>query len=208
MLSFIEFITEAQQLKLKGWVHKSGKFVLWKYDNNLQPYHAQHVASNPKKYGLTKEKILKLLSEFWNDPDTGVPGVPDDKTEEIFQSIAWGEIDSSEDIDRYLEKKGWVQVYKEPEGQISASTRGALSKSDIHKVSIGLEKAFKISSSKFYPAQSPRTCVRSHARSWRPMVELEHGNGSIRIEDKRTWIDYLKTGKIIKAPQSKLAQFR
>ena len=97
---------------------------------------------------------------------------------------------------------------QEPEGQISASTRGALSKSDIHKVSIGLEKAFKISSSKFYPAQSPRTCVRSHARSWRPMVELEHGNGSIRIEDKRTWIDYLKTGKIIKAPQSKLAQFR
>lgn len=103
MKSFKQYITEARTIYVKGWI-KSGKFVTKTTD--FSNYHILQVFRNSSKFGLSKNKILKLLEDSFEKMDA-----PDPKKEakQAYDGVEDGSLDNHPDIEKYLAKKGYCK---------------------------------------------------------------------------------------------------
>ena len=55
---------EGTNVNLKGWIHgRKRKLILWKPKSHIRPYHTEHVANNPKSYGMTEHDLLKIIAK-------------------------------------------------------------------------------------------------------------------------------------------------
>ena len=79
---------------VRGWIHKSGKVTM---QTSMEPWHVQMLLINPKKYGLTKDKIMKVV-----------------KDEYTYDLIRDGDRDVEYDVEYLAMKNGWVKVNIEP----------------------------------------------------------------------------------------------
>ena len=97
----IEHITEGRQDLVKGWTYKSK---IATSTNKYDYYHIQHVIKEPRKFGLDKKKILKILedsAESMNAP------YPEEYVEDQYESLENGRVDNDVYIEEYLKKKGY-----------------------------------------------------------------------------------------------------
>ena len=97
MKSFIQYITEASRGLVKGWVHKSGKIM----DTTMYTrYHIMQVVINLRKFGLNKNKMLKIIRDAY-------PDAPEEFAEKHLDSLQTGKVDNDTHIEEYLQKRGW-----------------------------------------------------------------------------------------------------
>ena len=97
MKSFKQYITEASRGFVKGWVHKSGTIMDTTMYNR---YHIMQVAINLRKFGLNKNKILKIIRDAYQD-------APEKWAEKHLDSLQTGKADHDKYIEEYLQKRGW-----------------------------------------------------------------------------------------------------
>jgi len=99
----VYYIAEARTIYVKGWI-KSGKFVT--KTTHFTHYHILQVVSDPSKFGLNKNKILKLLEAEAKSMDA-----PDPKAyaKEEYDKLYSGTRDNDEYIEKYLAKKGYCK---------------------------------------------------------------------------------------------------
>ena len=178
---------EGTNVNLKGWIHgRKRKLILWKPKSHTRPYHTEHIANNPKSYGMTEHDLLKIIAK-------GMDGFEpeDDETKDIFQDIKVGRFDRSDEIDDHMYSQGWVRVV------LNKGTS-----------SIEAPRAYKRN---ILPAAK----VLAKRFAWEQIEFLEIGdilNDDVPelISDEGSWKTYLKTGKIPKKTEigSTMAMFR
>ena len=123
MKSFKQYITEARPNLVKGWVHKSGKIAYVTTDYSI--WHIKQVVKFPSKFGLSKNKILKILADAGDSMSA-----PEDYAEEQYNDLISGKVDNDVYIEEYLFKKGYCmflidKTHGKVEGWDVASTRSA-----------------------------------------------------------------------------------
>ena len=123
MKSFKQYISEARPNLIKGWIHKSGKIATSTTDYSV--WHIKQVMKNPSKFGLSKNKILKILADAGDSMSA-----PEDYAEEQYESLVNGMVDNDVYIEEYLFKKGYCmfvidKTHGKVEGWDVASTRSA-----------------------------------------------------------------------------------
>ena len=97
MKSFVQYISEASKGLVKGWVHKSGKIM----DTTMYTrYHIMQVVINLRKFGLNKNKMLKIIRDAY-------PDAPEEFAEKHLDSLQTGKVDNDTHIEEYLQKRGW-----------------------------------------------------------------------------------------------------
>ena len=178
---------EGTNINLKGWIHgRKRKLILWKPKSHIRPYHTEHVANNPKSYGMTEHDLLKIIAK-------GMDGFEpeDDETKDIFQDIKVGRFDRSDEIDDHMYSQGWVRV---------VLNKGTSSIEAPRAYNRNILPAAKVLAKRF---------------SWAQIEFLEIGdilNDDVPelISDEGSWKTYLKTGKIPKKTEigSTMAMFR
>lgn len=106
----IDYLTEASKGFIKGWVHKSGTIT----DTTIYgKYHIMQVATNLRKFGLNKNKMLKIISDAYPDSNEGWP-------EDLLDDLQTGRVDNDPYIEEYLQEKGWCMfVIDKTHGSIS-----------------------------------------------------------------------------------------
>lgn len=106
----VDYLTEASKGFVKGWVHKSGTIT----DTTIyDKYHIMQVATNLRKFGLDKNKILKIISDAYPDSNEGWP-------EDLLDDLQTGRVDKDPYIEEYLQEKGWCMfVIDKTHGSIS-----------------------------------------------------------------------------------------
>jgi hypothetical protein len=106
----VDYLTEASKGFVKGWVHKSGTIT----DTTIYgKYHIMQVATNLRKFGLNKNKMLKIISDAYPDSNEGWP-------EDLLDDLQTGRVDNDPYIEEYLQEKGWCMfVIDKTHGSIS-----------------------------------------------------------------------------------------
>ena len=90
----------------KGWVHKSGKIIVWK---GWKPYHVQYIVKNLSKFGLKEKEVLDVLEARF-DSSFGAPKPKEEAKKHLEQLIAGHPIDRDATIEYLAMKKGWCRV--------------------------------------------------------------------------------------------------
>ena len=96
-------LTERAGGFVKGWTKKN-KIVVSTGD--YEYYHIMQVIKEPRKFGLDKKKILKLLEDVydsWSAPN------PKAEAQQTYNAIESGEMDKQEDIEAYLSGKDYCR---------------------------------------------------------------------------------------------------
>jgi len=171
MKSFKQYIAEAKNPEVKGYVNKSGKMVMWRFGKDLRPYHIEGVIKNARKFKLDEHDIKFIMAQAWGfDPD-------DDEVENAYDDLKNGEVDYNKDIERYLNDKGWARVvigtYSSIEMRESEDSRS------LHAVAKALDK--KYGESYIFPLIGYNT--------------ITIGKFGFNISNKFDWRQYIKTGK-------------
>jgi hypothetical protein len=96
-----EYILERRQDLVKGWTFKN-KIATSTTDYNY--YHIQHIIKEPKKFGLDKKKILKIIED--SAKNMSVPNI-EAYVEDQYESLGNGIVDNDVYIEEYLKKKGY-----------------------------------------------------------------------------------------------------
>ena len=201
MKTFLQFITEATVIPMKGFINIDGRrSVMKKYNKaNLRPYHTEMVVNDPKSFGTTKEKLLKRMARF----------TPYIKPEEHYEELSSGGNDFDLAVMSHTRSEGWWEVYIEGDGNVGVNNNAATGAKDVHRMAKILEREYRIS--KNFPNNShpPRIYIAGGK-----------GAGSVTINELWIWQRYLITGDIKKAEDpllkvggstgggSKLARFR
>ena len=97
----IEYIPEGRRDLVKGWTFKN-KIATSTSDYNY--YHIQHVIKEPRKFGLDKKKILKIIED--SAENMSVPDI-EAYVEDQYESLGNGIVDNDVYIEEYLKKKGY-----------------------------------------------------------------------------------------------------
>ena len=101
MKSFKEYISEGRQDLTKGWTSKNK---IATSTNDYDYYHIQHVIKEPRKFGLDKKKILKIIED--SAKNMSVPNI-EAYVEDQYESLGNGIVDNDVYIEEYLKKKGY-----------------------------------------------------------------------------------------------------
>ena len=139
MISFKQYITEASRGFVKGWVHKSGKIM----DTTMYTrYHIMQVVINLRKFGLNKNKMLKIIRDAY-------PDAPEEFAEKHLDSLQTGKVDNDTHIEEYLQKRGWCMfVIDKTHGSISGwdekSTKQAAKALDAKHLPYETRKGLKL----------------------------------------------------------------
>jgi hypothetical protein len=115
MKSFNQYIEESRSIFVKGWTQKN-KII--SVTGEFHMYHIKQVVLFPRKFGLNKNKILKILEDVydgWSAPD------PEKEAQQTYEQLENGVMDNQEDIESYLYKKGYCSfVIDKTHGRIFA----------------------------------------------------------------------------------------
>jgi len=90
----------------KGFVHKSGKIIVWK---GMKPYHVQYIVKNLSKFGIREKEVLDVLEARF-DSSFGAPNPKKEAKEYLEQLIAGTPYDRDSSIEYLAMKKGWCRV--------------------------------------------------------------------------------------------------
>jgi len=101
MKSFKEYLKEGRQDLTKGWTFKNK---IATSTNDYSYYHIQHVIKEPRKFGLDKKKILKIIED--SAKNMSVPNI-EAYVEDQYESLGNGIVDNDVYIEEYLKKKGY-----------------------------------------------------------------------------------------------------
>jgi len=96
-----EHITEGRRDLVKGWTFKNK---IATSTNDYDYYHIQHVIREPRKFGLDKKKILKIIEDSAENMD--VPNI-EAYVEDQYEALGNGIVDNDVYIEEYLKKKGY-----------------------------------------------------------------------------------------------------
>lgn len=112
-----QYIAEASQSLVKGWTLKNKVVsVTSNYDN----YHIKQVFRKASKFGLTKQKLMKMLEDYYDGlsaPD------PEKEAETGYDDLYSGEWDNNVAVEEYLHKKGYCAfVIDKAHGSIVGQT--------------------------------------------------------------------------------------
>jgi len=163
----------------KGWVNsRTGKMNMWQ--SNL-PYHIGHVASNPQKYGYTRDELIDVLGN--SKVTTFVRGdVP-----AYFASLVSGSRDANFDIEQHMFDDGWIRVTMEE------TTWRGMGLADIMGTTLReIHKGLKIMEGKGYALDVLLGDAIITLWTGRDRGSL---NPELRIEDKQSWREFMKTGR-------------
>jgi len=118
MKSFKHHIDEARQQGLvKGWTLKN-KIV--SVTRDYSNYHIKQVVRYTRKFGLTKQKLIKILEDSFEDMSA-----PDPEAEALkaFDELYTGAWDNNVYIEEYLHKKGYCAfVIDKTHGSVTGQT--------------------------------------------------------------------------------------
>jgi len=181
MKSFKQYITEGRQDLVKGWTYKSK---IATSTNKYDYYHIQHVIKEPRKFGLDKKKILKILEDSANSMD-----VPDIEAyvEDQYESLGNGIVDNDVYIEEYLKKKGYCMF-------VVDKTHGSVEGWD--------EKSCKLG------AKAVDNNYLPYERNGFKLFEVKPIKGRPKyITNKLDWNDWVE-GKAKRKYVSPMAQFR
>jgi len=181
MKSFNQYITEGRQDLVKGWTYKSK---IATSTNKYDYYHIQHVIKEPRKFGLDKKKILKILEDSANSMD-----VPDIEAyvEDQYESLGNGIVDNDVYIEEYLKKKGYCMF-------VVDKTHGSVEGWD--------EKSCKLG------AKAVDDNYLPYERNGFKLFEVKPVKGRPKyITNKLDWNDWV-SGKAKRNYVSPMAQFR
>jgi len=99
----IKYISEGRRDLEKGWTLKN-KIVI--STNDYDYYHIKQIIKEPRKFGLDKRKILKILAD--SAESMSVPN-PEAYVEDQYESLADGIVDNDVYIEEYIMKKGYCR---------------------------------------------------------------------------------------------------
>ncbi len=174
----VDYLTEANKGFVKGWIHKSGTIM----DTTIYDrYHIMQVSTNLRKFGLDKNKMLKIISDVY-------PDSPEEWAEQHLDNLQTGKVDNDKYIEEYLQKKGWCMF-------VIDKTHGSISGYDERST----KKSAKALDDKYLPYETRKDLKLFE-------VKLVKGRPKY-ITSKFDWYNWLE-GKAERKYVSKMAQFR
>jgi hypothetical protein len=119
MKTFKQYITEAG-IKPSGVKTGKGFVKGWTFKNKIvtvtsdfDNYHIKQVIKQPRKFGLTKKKIVDIFAKEYRD-------APEDYPEGLYDMIWDGKVDNDVYLEEYLMKKGYCMfVLDQKHGRVS-----------------------------------------------------------------------------------------
>jgi len=97
----VEYLTEGRRDLVKGWTFKNK---IATSTNDYDYYHIQHIIREPRKFGLDKKKILKIIED--SAENMSVPNI-EAYVEDQYEALGNGIVDNDVYIEEYLKKKGY-----------------------------------------------------------------------------------------------------
>ena len=177
-----EYILERIQDLVKGWTFKN-KIATSTNDYNY--YHIQHVIKEPRKFGLDKKKILKILED--SAENMSVPNI-EAYVEDQYESLGNGIVDNDVYIEEYLKKKGYCMF-------VVDKTHGSVQGWD--------EKSCKMG------AKAVDDNYLPYERDGFKLFEIKPVKGRPKyITNKLDWNDFVEGKKAKRKYVSPMAQFR
>jgi hypothetical protein len=173
----------------KGWVNsKTGKMNMWQSNS---PYHIGHVASNPQKYGYTRDELIDVLK---NSKITVFIGSISD----YFASLVDGSRDVSLDIENHMFDDGWIRITMEE------TTWKGMGLADIMGRNLReIHKGLKIMERKGYVLDVllGNAIITLWTGQQRANLKPE-----LRIQDTLSWREFMKTGRPPKEDRTEIGR--
>ena len=118
MKSFNEHLEESRSMYVKGWTKKN-KIISSTGEFNM--YHIKQVVLFPRKFGLTEQKLLTILEDWFDD--MSAPDPEAEAKKQLSELESGGVVDNSPPIEEYLFKKGYCRfVIDKTHGSVEGQT--------------------------------------------------------------------------------------